>query len=114
MLVIILIFSPFTGTINLPSLIFGSLVPVNQSVVPIQLRSRMCDGTEQNLLNSTCDGIRLQSSKRQAIQQPCRDAAVTCIGMFVYKNTYWVYLIVSPMGVMLEGQHMYSQQSCYT
>ena len=50
----------------------------------------MCDGTEQNLLNSTCDGIRLQSSKRQAIQQPCRDVAVTCIGMFIYKNTYWV------------------------
>ena len=72
----------------------------------------MCDGTEQNLLNPTCDGIRFQR-KRQAIQQPCRDVAVTCVGMFIYKNTYWVYLIVSPMGVMLEGQHMYSQQFCY-
>ena len=92
MLVIRLIFSPFTGTTNLPFfLTVGSLVPVNQSVVPFQLRNRVCEGTEQNLLNSTCDGTRSQFNKRQTIQQPCRrDAAVTCTGMFIYK-TYTEY-----------------------
>jgi len=109
-----LIFSPSIGTTNFPSLIFGPLIPVNQSVVPIHLRRRMCEGTEQNLLNSTCNATRIQFSKRQTIQQPCRrDAAVTCIGMFIYKSMYWVHLMVSSIGIMLVGQYMWSEHSCF-
>lgn len=108
-----LIFSPSIGTMNSPSLTFRSVIPVNQSVVPIHLRRRMCEGTEQNLLSSTCNVTRIQFSKRQANQQPCRDAAVTCIGMFIYKNMYWVYLMMSSIGIMLVGQYMWSEHSCY-
>ena len=106
-----LIFSPSIGTMNSPSLTFRSVIPVNQSVVPIHLRRRMCQGTEQNLLSSTCNVTRIQFSKRQTIQQPCRDAAVTCIGMFIYKNIHWVNLMMPSIGI--EGQYMWSEHSCY-
>lgn len=79
--------SPFAGgTNNSPFLNFVSTIEVNQSLVPVLMSNFQCLGSEPNLLDSVC---RFGLSKRQT-QNPCSNptAAVTCIGMFMYRNMH--------------------------
>ena len=79
-------FSSCTGASNLNGLNRAAIIPVNQSVVPVHLSNLMCVGVESNLLENSCV-FGLQ--KRQTEQQTCsQDAAVTCVGMFLYKDVY--------------------------
>ena len=79
-------FSSCTGASNLDRLDQAPIVPVNQSVVPVHLSNLMCVGVESNLLENSCI-FGLQ--KRQTDGQTCnQDAAVTCVGMFLYKDVY--------------------------
>lgn len=79
-------FSSCAGASNLDRLNQAPIVPVNQSVVPVHLSNLMCVGVESNLLENSCI-FGLQ--KRQTDGQTCnQDAAVTCIGMFLYKDVY--------------------------
>ena len=85
------LFSLCTGPNNVNFILidlfrFGALriIPVNQSVVPVQLSNLMCEGTEQNLLDCNTTEVRI-IAERQINQQMCRtDAAVTCIGRLIY------------------------------
>ena len=89
--VVRLLFFSCTGASNLNGLDRGSIIPVNQSVVPVHLSNLMCEGIEQNLLDVSCViGPQSQNRKRQTEQQTScsQDAAVTCIGMFIYEDLY--------------------------
>ena len=86
-----LLFFSCTGASNLDRLNRGAIISVNQSVVPVHLSNLMCNGVEPNLLDVSCVfDPQSQNRKRQTEQQtPCsQDAAVTCIGMFIYKDLY--------------------------
>ena len=101
-MVVRLLFFSCTGASNLNGLYRSSIIPVNQSVVPVHLSNLMCEGFEQNLLNVSCVfGPQSQNRKRQTEQQTScsQDAAVTCIGMFIYEDLYvcmYVCMYVSP------------------
>ena len=97
-------FSSCTGASNLNGLNRAAIIPVNQSVVPVHLSNLMCVGVESNLLENSCV-FGLQ--KRQTEGQTCnQDAAVTCVGMFLYKDVY----------VCLQGNawvSLFSERSIY-